>query len=133
MIWGFIKLCFFTFVAVVTGVLCATVPIGGKTIAARTQELWAQPEVKREVGQLETRVKRGVDAATREPAPARSKPERSPAPEPAAPPHATQVDPHAVAKVIADSPPGDDFRPSERQAVDHLIQQRARKPHHAGH
>ena len=132
MIWGFIKLCFFTCVAVVTGLLCATGPIGGRTIASRAQELWAQPEVKRQVGQLEGRVRRGVDAAVRDDdAPVRATRERSPAPDAAPPPTSTRVDPHAVAKVVADTPPGDAFRPSERQAVQHLIQQRARHAHPA--
>jgi hypothetical protein len=131
MIWGFIKLCVFVSLAIFTGVLCATVPVGGKTIAARAQTLWAQPEVKREVGQLQNRVRRGVAAATADQA---GEPGTAPAPTPAAPaPRATQVDPHAVAKVVSDAPPGDDFRASEREAVQHLIRERARKAAHRAH
>ncbi|MBS2027981.1 MAG: hypothetical protein JST54_08775 [Deltaproteobacteria bacterium] len=127
MIWGFIKLCAFVTLALITGVFCATVPIGGKTIATRAQALWAEPEVKRQVGVIETRAKRGVAAAMSDDPRAKADERES---EEAPTPHSTKVDPHAVAKVVTDAPPGDDFRPSEKQAVQHLIQERARQAAH---
>jgi len=122
MIWASIKLFVFMSLALVTGLLCATVPVGGETIAARAQALWAKPSVKHEVGVLKTRVRRGVAAATAD-SPAAS----APAPDEPPTPHETRVDPHAVAKVLSDAPVGDAFKPQEREAVRHIIAQRSRE------
>ena len=130
MIWGTIKLFAFVTLALVSGVFCATVPVGGKTLAARAQSLWAQPEVKHQVGVLETRARRGVAAAMSDAPRAQADDRDAPAPADIPAPHATKVDPHAVAKVVTDAPPGDDFKPSEKQAVQHLIQERARQAAH---
>ena len=130
MIWGLIKLCAFVTLALITGVFCATVPIGGKTIASRAQTIWAEPEVKHQVGVIETRARRGVAAAMSDDPRAKPEPQRDADDALPATPRSTKVDPHAVAKVVTDAPPGDDFRPSEKQAVQHLIQERARQAAH---
>lgn len=127
MIWGLIKLVVFVGLAVVTGVLCATVPVGGRTIASRATELWGKPEVKSAVGEVQTRAKRGMEAALRAPPGSGEGGQRAAA---LPPPHETRVDPRRVATVVADAPPADRFAPSERAAVQQLIVQRARQPAH---
>jgi hypothetical protein len=132
MIWGLIKLTVFVGLAVLSGVLCATVPVGGRTIASRATELWGKPEVKSAVGDVQSRAKRGVEAALRTPSVRDDGSRPMPVPSPA--PHETRIDPRKVATVVADTPPGDRFAPSERQAVQQIIQQRARQPaHRPGH
>ena len=123
MIWGTIKLGVFLTVAVGCGMLFATVPVGGETLAHRVQTLWARPAVRHQVGVLETRVRRGVEAATSDPRPG------DPGADAIAP-HGDAVDPHAVAKVVSGGPVGDHFRASERQAVQHIISERARRATH---
>ena len=130
MIWGLIKLTVFVGLAVLSGVLCATVPVGGRTIAARATELWGKPEVKSAVGEVQVRAKRGVEAALRA-SPAR---DEAPRPPSIVPPHQTRIDPRKVATVVSDAPPGDRFAPSEREAVQQIIEQRAHQPaRHPGH
>jgi hypothetical protein len=111
MLWGSIKAVGFVGLAMATGVVVSTVPVGGKTIAARLSEVSAPQPLKHAAAEATARVKHEVE-------------EEAPTPTPAAP-KPGKIDPHAVATVIPDAPTGDNIRPTERQAINHIIQQKA--------
>jgi hypothetical protein len=104
MLWGSIKAAGFVGLAVATGVVCTTVPIGGKTLAARMAEFNPPPAARHATSEMTARVKREVEEAP------------PPTPTPAAKP----------GKIDPDAPTGDSLRASEREAISHLIQQKAR-------
>jgi hypothetical protein len=114
MIWGSIKAVTFVGVAAATGVFCATYPIGGKTIAQRLQESPAP------------------HASTEAARPRREAPE-APTPTPGGN-HPGVIDPqHQVARVLPDDHTGGDaYRQEEREAITHLIQQKAKQGRPAG-
>jgi hypothetical protein len=110
MVWATIKTTAFVGLAVATGVVCTSVPIAGKTISARLSETSAAAARKG-----------GVSTAGH----SRSEGDEAPAPGVAAL-KAGRIDPRAVATVIPDQPTGDNLRPTEREAISHLIEQKAR-------
>ena len=113
MLWGSIKAAGFVGLAVATGVVCTSVPLGGKTLAARLGELSPPaPAPRRAVSEAGGKAHREAEPAE--------------APTPTPGPRAS-LDPRAVAKVLPDEQVGDSLRPEERQAISQLIQQKARQ------
>ncbi len=118
MIWSSIKAAAFVGLATATGIAAATVPLGGKTIADRVRNTHLPAGIKHVGAEGAPKIRH--DVAVVEPV--------APAPTPGAgPQHTADVDPHQVATVIPDAAPADAYRQSERDAISHLIQQKARK------
>jgi hypothetical protein len=109
MVWASIKATAFVGLAVATGVVCTSVPIAGKTISARLSEASAVARRSSAAGSIAHR-------AEGEEAPAAG----------VAALKQGRIDPHAVVTVIPDQAAGDNLHDSERQAIAHLIEQRAR-------
>ena len=59
---GSIKLVLFLALACVIGVFISSVQVGGKSLSARASDLWSQPTVRKAVGEVSTRLKRGVES-----------------------------------------------------------------------
>ena len=110
MVWASIKATAFVGIAVATGVVCTSVPIAGKTIAARLSETAAVAS------------KHGGVSAAGHP---RADADEAPTPGVASV-HAGRIDPRAVATVVPDQPTGDNLHASEREAIAHLIEQKAK-------